>query len=64
MQQLKQELAALSDSERAEVAAFLFHLRQASDTDYQASLERRLNDKEASHWLSLEEVEKRLDEKS
>jgi hypothetical protein len=64
VQQLKNELAALSDAERAEVSAFLFHLRHASDADYQATLERRLNDKDSSHWLSVEEVEKRLDEKS
>ena len=31
VQELKTELAALSETERAEVSAFLFHLRHASD---------------------------------
>ena len=63
VQQLKQELAALSDSERAEISAFLFHLRHAADPAYQSVLERRLSDKDPSHWLSIKEFEKRLDEK-
>ena len=63
VQQLKRELAALSDSER-EVVAYLFHLKHSSDSDYQADVERRLNDKDSSHWLSIEEAEKRLNQKN
>ena len=62
VQQLKKELAALSDSERAEISAFLFHLRCIIDVEYHAALKHRLNDKDISHWLPLEEVEERLDE--
>ena len=63
VQELKKELAALQESQRAEVSAFLFHLRHAADPEYQAILERRLNDKDPSHWLTVDEFERRLDEK-
>ncbi len=57
---LKKELVALSATEQAEVAAFLFQLRRKDDADYQAKIERRLNDKDPSHWLTVDEFEKRL----
>ena len=57
---LKKELAALSATEQAEVAAFLFQLRHQGDTDYQATLNRRLNEKNPSHWLTPDEFERRL----
>jgi hypothetical protein len=61
VQELKTELAALSETERAEVSAFLFHLRHASDPDYQAAVQRRMDDKNPSHWLTLDELESRVD---
>ena len=61
VQELKTELAALSETERAEVSAFLFHLRHASDPDYQSAVQRRMDDKNPSHWLTLDELESRLD---
>jgi len=57
---LKRELAALSTTEQAEVAAFLFQLRRRQDTDYQATLRRRIDDKDPSHWLTPDEFERRL----
>ena len=60
---LKKELVALSTAEQAEVAAFLFQLRRKGDTDYQATIRRRLDDKDPSHWLTPEEFESRLNQK-
>jgi hypothetical protein len=60
VRELKKELSALSEAERAEVSAFLFHLRRASDPHYQATLQRRMDDKDPSHWLTVDEFEKRL----
>jgi hypothetical protein len=57
---LKKELAALSAKEQAEMAAFLFQLRRQGDADYQATLGRRLKDKDPSHWLTPDEFERRL----
>ena len=62
VQALKQELVALSPAERAEVTAFLFHLRHASDPEYQAAVTRRVADKDQTHWLTPDEVERRLDQ--
>jgi hypothetical protein len=63
VKELKKELGALSAAEQAEIAAFLFHLRRAADADYQTAVERRLNDKDPSHWLTLDEFERRLEKK-
>ncbi len=60
---LKKELLTLSPDEQAEVAAFLFQLRRKNDAEYQATLRRRLADKDPSHWLTLDEFERRLKEK-
>jgi hypothetical protein len=57
---LKKELIALSATEQAEVAAFLFQLRHKADAGYQAKIQRRLDDKDPSHWLTPDEFEKRL----
>jgi hypothetical protein len=53
-------LTALSADEQAELSAFLFQLRRKADAEYQATLRRRLNDKEASHWLTPDELDQRL----
>ena len=59
---LKRELVALSVNEKAEVAAFLFQLRRKDDVDYQATIKRRLDDKDPSHWLTPDEFERRLNQ--
>lgn len=59
---LKKELAALSATEQAEVAAFLFQIRRKDDPDYQAKIRRRLDDKDPSHWLAPDEFERRLNQ--
>jgi len=63
VEELKRALTTLSSGEQDEVSAFLFHLRHRADSAYQASMERRISDKDSSHWLKPEEFEKRLDEK-
>ena len=49
-------------SKFGEVTAYLFRLRHANDPEYQATVQRRMDDKDAAHWLTLNEVEKRLDQ--
>jgi hypothetical protein len=60
VKELKKEIASLSAPEQAEVAAFLFQLRRKSDPEYQATIQRRLADKDSSHWLTPDELERRL----
>lgn len=61
LQEIKKELATLSPDDQREIAAYLFRLRHINDPDYHDILQRRMDDKDASHWLLLDEFEKRLD---
>ncbi len=63
VQEIKEKLAALPRSEQDEVIAYLFHLRHADDIEYKSQIDRRLNDKNRSNWLSPDEFEKELDKK-
>ena len=63
VEQIKQGIASLSAGEQSEVTAFLFHLRHASDLDYQQHVASRLSDRNEDHWLTPEEFERRLDGK-
>jgi len=63
VEEIKNSLVALSADERSEVTAFLFQLRRASDTEYQARINAVISDKDPEHWLTPEEFEKRLDGK-
>ena len=63
VEDIKRGIASLSSSEQGEVTAFLFHLRHASDSDYQERVDSRLSDRDPSHWLTPEEFERQLDQK-
>ncbi len=60
---LKRALTTLSAKEQGEVSAYLFFLRHRGDAAYQAILENRPSDRDASHWLTPGDFEKRLDKK-
>lgn len=62
--EIKKGIDSLSREQQDEVSAFLFQLRHATDFEYQQMIEARLNDKDPAHWLTLEEVERRLNERS
>lgn len=58
--QIKSGLASLSPAEQSEISAYLFHLRRASDPEYQELIRSRMADKDPTHWLTLDEFEQRL----
>lgn len=60
--EIKHGIALLSPSEQNEVSAYLFHLRHASDPEFQERVESRLADTDPKHWLTPEEFERRLDQ--
>ena len=62
VEDIKRSIATLSPAEQGEVTAFLFHLRHASDSEYQERVCSRLTDRDPAHWLTPEEFERRLDE--
>ena len=63
VEEIKNSLTALSQDERNQVSAYLVHLRNASDPEYQDEIATRLADKDPSHWLTLEEFERRLEQR-
>lgn len=60
--EIKRGIASLSAPEQSEIAAFLFSIRHAQDSDYRETINSRLSDRDPAHWLTLEEFERRLDE--
>jgi len=63
VEDIKESIASLSPIDQVEVSAFLFHLRHASDSDYQDRVNSRLSDRDSAHWLTPEEFERQLDRK-
>ena len=63
VEEIKHSIASLSPNEQGKVSAFLFHLRHASDPDYQERVDSRLSDRDSTHWLTPEEFERRFDQK-
>lgn len=63
VEEIKESIVSLSPDEQSELSAFLTHVRVRSDAEYLRLMEVRSGDRDPSHWLSLEEVERRLDEK-
>ncbi len=63
VEDLKKELASLSQSEQSEVTAFLFHLRHTNDPHFQDAVSHRLADPDRTHWLTPAEFEEQLDKR-
>ncbi len=60
-EQLKREVTALNDRERAELIRYTLQLRHEHDAEYRREVTESLNDRDKSHWLTPEELERRLD---
>jgi hypothetical protein len=57
---IKQELANLDETSRHQIMAFLVAMDDLKDPQYRASIARKIDDKDPSHWMTLEELEQRL----
>lgn len=57
---LKQELAALSAEDQRRVVAFVVSLQEAQNAGYQESLARKIDDRDPSHFATLEDLDRRL----
>ena len=62
LETLKQQAAALDDQSRRELVAFLVSLREKQWQAYARTAGRKLDDPDASRWLTLEEFQTRLAE--
>jgi hypothetical protein len=63
IESLKQELAVLDATKRAQIMAFLVSLQDDADGDYRAKLARKIDDHDPSHWADLDEFDRRLAKK-
>lgn len=58
---LKEELASLDLTSRKELLGYLLSLNEREeDPEYLAKLGRMIDDKDPAHWVTLEELERRL----
>jgi len=57
---IKQELAELDDDKRHHIMAFLIAIEDKRNTEYMAALARKIDDNDPSHWVTLEEFDRRL----
>ena len=57
---LKQELASLGDADRHHIMSYLVSIEEQKDVAYRTEMARKIDDKDPSHWLTLEEFDKRL----
>jgi hypothetical protein len=57
---IKQELAGMDDEKRHHIMAFLIAIEDRKDPEYAAKMARKIDDNDPSHWVTLEEFEKRF----
>ncbi len=60
-EQIKREVALLSQQQQEELITYTLQLRYAHDEAFHREVTDRLNDREKSHWLTPDEFERRLD---
>jgi hypothetical protein len=60
MAELMRVLASLPVGQQNELAAFLLHLRLQQDPAWRAEMTRKIDDKESSNWISLDDLKKDL----
>ncbi|MDA0768501.1 MAG: hypothetical protein O3A87_11385 [Verrucomicrobia bacterium] len=61
IQAILAEVETLPADERRRLAAFLVSLRHKDLADYRARMAERIDDKSPENWVTLEELEQRLD---
>ena len=59
VEQIKSSLSSLTAEELKEVSTFIRQLRNAADAEHQKMLAARLDDKNPSNWVSLEDLKSR-----
>jgi hypothetical protein len=60
VEELERELSGLEADERHRIMAYLVAIEDRKDAEYKRQMARKIDDKDPSHWITLEELEKRL----
>lgn len=58
---LKQELSDLAVVDRTRILAFLVALQDEQDPSYREMLATKIDDRNPANWVSLSELDRRLD---
>lgn len=60
VEELQNELAALSLDDRRQLTAFLVSLRHQELAGYREGLTTKIDDQDQENWISLEEFDRRV----
>ena len=60
--QLKDQAAHLGLAEQRELIAFLIARQTEQDADFKRTLAQKIDDQTPSHWVDLDELQKRYSE--
>jgi hypothetical protein len=60
--QLKDQAAHLPPAEQRELIAFLISRHTEQDEDFQRALAQKIDDSDPSHWVELDDLQKRYSE--
>ncbi len=60
VEQIMHSLSSLSQDELKAVSIYVRQLRSAADLEHRKLIATRLDDKDPSHWVSLEELKSRF----
>ena len=60
--QLKDQAAHLPSAERLELIAFLISLQTRRNEAFKSDLARKIDDQNPSHWIELDDLQKRYSE--
>jgi hypothetical protein len=58
--QLKDEAVHLAPAEQRELVAFIIARQTEQDEDFRRDLGRKIDDTDPSHWVDLDELQKRF----
>jgi hypothetical protein len=61
IQEIMSEIETLPVEERKRLAAFLVSLRHQELAEYRTRMARKIDDKDAENWATLEDLDQRLE---
>jgi TorA maturation chaperone TorD len=56
MEQIKEKLASMPEEQQDHLAAYMVHLRHLRDPLARQEITRKIDDREPSHWISVEQL--------
>jgi hypothetical protein len=62
VEQIKEELSKLPEAQQDHVVAYVVHLRRMRDPSTRQELSRRMDDREPSHWISVDQFSEHWNE--